>query len=646
MTIMEIISHNDLDRLKRLLEEDQKASEIQDENGAWMVQLAALSGNYELMKYLVEHSVTSFNLTDNQGNNTLHYGVRSGNPEIVKYLVEQVGISVVSGNQLGITPFDLAHDCGFTEIEQYFEKLCGCQLSDMYHNPILKGFHADPSVLRVGEDYYMVNSSFVFFPCIPILHSKDLIHWKVIGHAITNPDWAELGDLEGGRGYWAPDISYYEGRFYIAATYRMNDSEKVWRKQMVTSSEKPEGPYSKPVFINEDGIDPSIFTDLDGRRYMLINRGARIFEISPDGTEVLSEPKLLWYGDQKRAPEGPHILYKDEYYYLFIAEGGTGRGHRIAVARSRNLMGPYENCPYNPIMRQWDENAPIQCCGHGKPVQTAEGDWYMVYLCNRYMDGNYGILGRETCLDPITWTSDGWPLVNQLRGPSMLQKKPAIKALPVEEEISSYDSFPQPSFWREWRMPRGTNEVLFGHNETGFWLRGSGQDLCDMKCRSVLVLSQPSFIFSMECLVTAKSLEDGNSIGLTCYYDENSYLKFGLANEKGILGILVQEYVDDVYITNEYMPLDSGTLDSAILGSIISAELKIDTDGLKRTCSFRLPGESWKEFCILEDTSYLSSEGLRKGKRFTGAMAGIYVHGSETGIFNNFHLREVKKHGF
>jgi xylan 1,4-beta-xylosidase len=136
---------------------------------------------------------------------------------------------------------------------------------------------------------------------------------------------AALDDLEGGRGYWAPDISYYKGRFYITATYRLNDTGNVYRKQIVVSSDKPEGPYSKPAIIDEDGIDPSIFNDDDGRRYMLLNRGARIFELNEDATKQISKAELLFYGDNKRAPEGPHLLKKDGYYYLFEAEGGTDR---------------------------------------------------------------------------------------------------------------------------------------------------------------------------------------------------------------------------------------------------------------------------------------------------------------------------------
>ena len=150
----------------------------------------------------------------------------------------------------------------------------------------------------------MVNSSFIFFPCIPISHSTDLVHWEVIGHAITNPDWAHIDDLEGGRGYWAPDISYFNGKFYITATLRYNDDVDVKRRQIVVSSEKPEGPYSEPAFIEEDGIDPSIFTDKDNRRYMLLNRGCQNTGTGRRLHEKISDAELLCYGTNKRAPEG------------------------------------------------------------------------------------------------------------------------------------------------------------------------------------------------------------------------------------------------------------------------------------------------------------------------------------------------------
>ena len=300
--------------VKTILENEPNLIDEKDEHGVLMALLAAKTGNLELVKYIVEYSRASMNIHDDNNKNMLHYAAMSGSVPTCRYLVERVGMSPLSGDINLQTPFEVAHQNHFIELEEYFESVVGHKLSEMYHNPIRTGMYPDPSIVRVEDDYYMVNSSFIFYPCIPVSHSKDLIHWKIIGYAITEPEWAALDDLEGGRGYWAPDISYYKGRFYITATYRLNDTGNVYRKQIVVSSDKPEGPYSKPAIIDEDGIDPSIFNDDDGRRYMLLNRGARIFELNEDATKQISKAELLFYGDNKRAPEGPHLLKKDGYY--------------------------------------------------------------------------------------------------------------------------------------------------------------------------------------------------------------------------------------------------------------------------------------------------------------------------------------------
>ena len=382
MTLKEAILSKNLEAVKQILTEDPPQIDEKNENGVPLCLIAAATGFFPIVKYIVEYSRASMNTVDEENRNILHYAAMSGNAELAQYLVEKVGMDITTGDKNLITPYQIAYENGYDELLGYFQEKVQASYQEMYHNPIRTGMFPDPSIVRVNEDYYMVNSSFIFFPCIPISHSKDLIHWEIIGHAITNPKWAYLDELEGGRGYWAPDISYDNGTFYITATYRLNDTGTVYRRQIVVSSDKPEGPYSEPVFIEEDGIDPSIFHE-NGRHYMLLNRGARIFELSSDCKKQISEAKLLYYGDHKRAPEGPHLLKKDGYYYLFLAEGVTGPGHRITVARSRELMGNYVPCPYNPIMRQTDELAGIQRCGHGKPVCTQTGQWYMVYLCGR-----------------------------------------------------------------------------------------------------------------------------------------------------------------------------------------------------------------------------------------------------------------------
>lgn len=616
--IRQAVRQRDLDRLKELL---ARCPALADETweGLTLPFHAAASGNLDMVKYIVEYSRASFNETDGRNRTLLHYGVEAGNPELVRYLAERVGLSPVHGDADRITPYQLAHELAaraaegepgeaWRKIESYLGEVCRSSFEEMYRNPILTGMHPDPSIVCVGEDFYMVNSSFIFFPCIPILHSRDLLHWELIGHAVDNPEWAKnLNALEGGRGYWAPDISYYEGRYYITATFRLNDGGTVYRKQMVTSSERPEGPYCEPVYLDEDGIDPSIFTDDDGRRYMLLNRGARIFEISPDGKRQLSEAELLYYGHHKRAPEGSHLLKKDGYYYLFQAEGGTGLGHRISVARSRTLKGVYEPCPYNPIMRQLDEKGALQRCGHGKPVCTPGGEWFMVYLCGRQLEKSYTVLGRETAMDPITWTADGWPLVNGGQGPSVLQRKPRLpKWLP-------------PEIREDYVTPRVPQQGMIVKREKDILLQTADYSLSKPEPGSILLKRQKEFNDRMEVeLSIPEQPADGEEYGILCYYDENTWLSFGVCCMAGELQLWLREHVGD---EDRERSCETEALRP---GSKIV--LRAETEGLKRSFYIRQTGE---ERCaaVLHRVDYLCDEGWHIGKRFTGAMEGIYARG-------------------
>ena len=654
--IEQAILQEDLKEVKRILEEEPSKVDLKDENGVLMSFLAAKTGNLKLMRYIVEYSRASMNITDDGHRNILHYGVMSGNVEVCKYLTEKVGMSPLMGDFYLETPYELAERLGFTELVSYFEKYVGAPLRDMYKNPIRTGFFPDPSIVRVGEDYYMVNSTFVYFPCIPVSHSRDLIHWEIIGHAITNPEWCMLQGIEGGRGYWAPDISYSDGRFYITATYRLNDYGTVYRKQIVVSADKPEGPYSKPAIIDEDGIDPSIFTDDDGRHYMLLNRGARIFELNEDCTKQISEAELLYYGDNKRAPEGPHLLKKDGCYYLFEAEGGTGPGHRITVSRSRTLKGNYEPCPYNPIMRQEDPGAGIQRCGHGKPVQTAEGDWYMVYLCGRKLVGSggeaYSMLGRETALDPITWTAGGWPIVNGLKGPSCLQVKPRTGAVKtVDAQADAADAaraaaelakvqeaaagFSADTLYRQWLSVRTPEKDGFTFADGHVLIKGSKADLDTIDARNILVRRQTAFEFTAQVRMRIPKLQPGQNCGMVCYYDENTFVKYGLFAEADGCYIGVVEKIGDEVRKSGFEKVQTDAWKDVIF--------RVETKGLTRKFSYCADTGSanvadisggeiargerpFMESAALENVYYLCDEGLKKGKRFTGAMVGMYAY--------------------
>lgn len=598
------ILRDDLATLRRELPLEPTLIDSVGEDGAPLAHLAARVGSLEMLKYLVEYGLrVNLNAVDGRGRDLLHYAAEGDDPAKCVYLMERGGMDPLRGDLELISPYDLAMENPATR--ECFMQAVGAAPEELYHNPVRRGFFPDPSVVRVGEDYYMVNSTFTFFPCIPVSHSRDLVHWEVIGHAIENPAWSGLEGLEGGRGWWAPDISYCNGRYYICATLRLNDVGAVRRRQMVVTSTRPEGPYSEPVFFEEDGIDPSIFHDDDGRHYMLLNRGARIFEIDETGTKRLSETTLLYYGSQKRAPEGPHLLKKDGWYYLFLAEGGTGTGHRETVARSRTLHGVYTPCPYGPVIRQWDERSALQRCGHAKPIQLADGRWAFVYLCGRTLDDRWTMMGRETALDAFVWTPDGWPLVGGGRGVSTQSKK-LLPDAPVPACV-------------DWLTPRAPEDGMVRWEGETLILRGSAHPLTDTRCRSVVLQRQREHRFAFEA---AFAVPERGEAGITCYYDENSFLTAGVR--------------DGHFLVTERIGLETVEHDVKNLATLHPGDavrLRVEADGLSRRLMALVQG-TWLALAQLENVTYLASEGVRLGKRFTGAMVGVYALDG-TAVFQN-----------
>lgn len=636
------IENRNLEEVIRILTEDPTCIDGKTKDGVPLCLYAAKAGDFPIVKYIVEYSRASMNTVDEENRTILHYAAMSGDPETNRYLVEKVGMDIAAGDRNLVTPYQIAWERDDKKLLAYYGEQTKAAYEEMYHNPIRTGMFPDPSVVRVGEDYYMVNSTFIFFPCIPVSHSKDLVHWEIIGHAITNPEWAHLDELEGGRGYWAPDISYDNGTFYITATYRMNDTGPVYRKQIVVSSDKPEGPYSEPAIIDEDGIDPSIFHE-DGRHYMLLNRGARIFELSNDCKRQISEASLLYYGHQKRAPEGPHLLKKDGYYYLFLAEGGTGPGHRISVARSRDLSGNYEPCPYNPIMRQMDEKAAIQRCGHGKPVCTQNGEWYMVYLCGRRIGDGYSILGRETALDPITWTADGWPIVNGLKGPSVLQKRPNLPKRDNRKEMAETGKSMQQTFKeglpKDFVTPRPPEKDGIKIRDGNLILKGSREPLSGVDARNILVRRQSAFCFTAEAEFEMPALTEGQEAGITCYYDENTWVNCFVSMENEEYFLQVKEHIGEKDICHTKRPLEDPA-QSPVGRQIV---LGVETRYLHRTFYYRAADGKRKNLEELPDVYYLCDEGIKMGKRFTGAMVGMYGYAGKEALFIKFNAFQYQE---
>ncbi len=315
-----------------------------------------------------------------------------------------------------------------------------------FRNPVLPGFHPDPSIVRVGDDFYSVNSTFSFFPGLPILHSTDLVNWRLIGNAIDRPGMVDFSQLGTNRGLFAPAITYHDGTFYIVNTcIECGDN-------FIISAKDPAGPWSDPVWLDFGGIDPSLYFADDGTAWITYNdlpptepryeghRAIWIQQFDLAAMQVMPERTLLVDGGVNPAEnpiwaEGPHIYKVDNWYYLLTAEGGTAEQHSQTIYRSENLRGPYEAGPFNPILTQRDMPADrpdrVEATGHADIVQLDDGSWWGVFLATRPFAGQSTLLGRETFLLPLEW-QDGWPrFLDRGEAVPMELARPALPAGPA-----------------------------------------------------------------------------------------------------------------------------------------------------------------------------------------------------------------------
>jgi alpha-N-arabinofuranosidase len=293
-----------------------------------------------------------------------------------------------------------------------------------FHNPILTGCYPDPSICRVGDDYYLVTSTFEYFPGLPIFHSRDLVNWHQIGHVLDRPSQLPLEGIHPSAGLYAPTIRYSNGVFYVINTLVAG---KTKSGNFIVTATDPAGPWSEPHWlVDADGIDPSLFFDDDGRTWFVANRMAEpsqyeghteiwLREMDIVNMRLIGETYTLWDGALKKAiwAESPHIYKINGWYYLMIAEGGTAHDHAVTITRSKTITGPYQPNPRNPILthRHLGLDYPIVGTGHADLIETQTGEWWMVCLAMRPYGGYYYNLGRETFLTPVRWEED-WPIVS------------------------------------------------------------------------------------------------------------------------------------------------------------------------------------------------------------------------------------------
>jgi hypothetical protein len=284
--------------------------------------------------------------------------------------------------------------------------------------PIIPGFHPDPSVCRVGDDYYLANSSFEYAPGVPLWHSRDLLTWTLVGNALDRPEQFLPGRAGSSQGVYAPTLRHHDGRFWLITTDVTGPSG-----QLVVSAEDPAGPWSAPIYLEGlHGIDPDLAWDDDGTCFVTYCSsgpdGVGIAQVRVDLEKgiALEEPRWLWSGTGLAHPEAPHLYRRGAYWYLLIAEGGTERGHSVSVARATRPEGPYTGAPVNPVLSHRSTTHPVQNTGHADLVENPDGSWAMVYLAVRPRGYTpmFHVNGRETFLAGIDWVDD-WPVVDEDR---------------------------------------------------------------------------------------------------------------------------------------------------------------------------------------------------------------------------------------
>jgi xylan 1,4-beta-xylosidase len=336
-------------------------------------------------------------------------------------------------------------------------------------NPILPGFHPDPSICLVDGWYYIASSTFEWWPGVRIHRSRDLAHWELAGYALTRRSQLDMRGNPDSGGIWAPCLSFSDGLFWLAYTdaKSLHGPFKDVRNFLVTSP-SIEGPWSEPVLLNASGFDPSLFHDTDGRKWLVSMSwkvrpdlsafaGILLQEYDPAARRLVGRPANIFRGSPLGITEGPHVYKKDGYYWLVTAEGGTGWEHAVTVARSRDLAGPYEIAPGNPLLSSAGHpELVLQKAGHASFVQAPDGRWYLAHLCSRVSGPRRRcILGRETALQAVDWPEGGWPRLAQGgRLPAEFVEIPSLAGGAASYLTAFHDHFDRSELDGQWNSLR------------------------------------------------------------------------------------------------------------------------------------------------------------------------------------------------
>lgn len=502
------------------------------------------------------------------------------------------------------------------------------------HNPVLPGFHPDPSILRVGDDYYVATSTFEWYPGVRLHHSRDLVHFRPIGYALTRPSQLDLRGNPRSGGVWAPCLSYADGLFYLVYT-----DVKAWghgfvdaHNYLVTAS-RIEGPWSDPMYLNSSGFDPSLFHD-DGRKW-LVNMvwdhrpgknpfpGIALQEVSLTERRLIGLPRQIFTGTSLGCTEGPHVYKRQGFYYLMLAEGGTGYEHAVTVARSRELAGPYEVSPQHPLLTsRHDPGLALQKAGHASLVETQQGELYLAHLCGRPVGSERRcILGRETALQRVRFDADGWLQLDnngETRSPSPSLRVPAPALPPHLFPIEpARDDFDKKQLGPHFQTLRDAPDAswLSLTERLGF-LRLRGRESPQSLHRQSLVARR---VQSLRCRVQTQVEFHPQSFqqaaGLSLVYDDQCFFLLQVTWDERAgkcLKLLSSERGKLVDLTPEPSLLSRQA-------TTLRAELRVE----RLVFSFSEDGVQFTPIGPELDATALSDEATTLGLGFTGAFAAL-----------------------
>lgn len=473
-----------------------------------------------------------------------------------------------------------------------------------YKNPVIPGFWSDPSVCRVGEDYYLVNSSFEYFPGVPVFHSKDLVNWDLIGYCIDRPS-----QLPKGLNIFATTIRYHEGTFYMITTNIGGEGN------FYVTAANPAGPWSDPVFIEVQGIDPDLFFDDNGKAYVISSTFV-LFEIDLKTGSLITEGRRIWNGTGGRYPEGPHIYKKDGFYYIMAAEGGTEEAHSETIARSKSIWGPYNPDPSNPILAHCNaagQNNPIQGVGHADIINAHDGSWWIVFHGYRAVGGTHHVLGRETCLAPVSWPENGWPVVNGNGTVTVNMTCPTLPLKPFAPKPvrTNFDSDKLGSEWNYLRYPVANNYSLTARR--GFLrLTGSDQAIEDGKSPSFIGRRTQDMNFTAITQVEFSPVKANEEAGMTIL-NNGTHFDVLIKMSKGKRVAVARLRFGSVVHESREVVLKPGPVKLIIKGETANYSFEVAQGN-----------DSPKEL-IKVMARYLSSETVGG---FTGVYVGLYATGN------------------